>query len=193
LPAAKIHSRGGGGLATSALLFANAARYPACDLFGAESLCPAFRTAQSAVPQTSNLYQFYGDDFRVECPTGSGQYMNLFKVAKELARRLSAIFLLDNDGKRPSTAGRRSFRKIRIGETTFFSTSTSMETGLDWHLRLAALAIFSAPAERRQNCSTHNCRSALPRFPRWPATFFASDCSPGQNKDMILALLSPRP
>ena len=40
-----------------------------------------------------NLYPFYGDDFKVECPTGSGNYMTLFEVAKEIARRLSSIFL----------------------------------------------------------------------------------------------------
>ena len=38
-----------------------------------------------------NLYQFYGDDFKVECPTGSGKYMTLFEVAKEIARRISNI------------------------------------------------------------------------------------------------------
>ena len=48
-----------------------------------------------------NLYQFYGDDFKVECPTGSGTYMTLFEVAKELAKRLSNIFLRDSNGKRP--------------------------------------------------------------------------------------------
>lgn len=48
-----------------------------------------------------NLYQFYGDDFKVECPTGSGQHLTLFEVAQELSRRLASIFLRDADGKRP--------------------------------------------------------------------------------------------
>src|SRR6476660_4073194 len=48
-----------------------------------------------------NLYQFYGDEFKVECPTGSGTYMTLFEVAKEIGRRLSSIFLRDENGKRP--------------------------------------------------------------------------------------------
>ena len=34
-----------------------------------------------------NLYGFYGDEFKVQCPTGSGQYMTLFEVAKEIVRR----------------------------------------------------------------------------------------------------------
>lgn len=58
-----------------------------------------------------NLYQFYGDDFKIECPTGSGKYMNLFDVAKELARRLSSIFLRDADGKRPVYGGTRKFQE----------------------------------------------------------------------------------
>jgi len=57
-----------------------------------------------------NLYQFYGDDFKVECPTGSGKYMTLFEVAREIARRLSAIFLRDESGKRPVYGGTRKFQ-----------------------------------------------------------------------------------
>jgi hypothetical protein len=57
-----------------------------------------------------NLYQFYGDDFKVECPTGSGKYLTLFGVAKELARRLSSIFLRDASGKRPVYGGTKKFQ-----------------------------------------------------------------------------------
>ncbi|HMK30599.1 MAG TPA: hypothetical protein VK473_13005, partial [Terriglobales bacterium] len=57
-----------------------------------------------------NLYQFYGDDFKVECPTGSGNYMTLFEVAKELGRRLSGIFLRDKNGNRPVYGGTRKFQ-----------------------------------------------------------------------------------
>ena len=42
-----------------------------------------------------NLYGFYGDDFTVECPTGSGNRMTLFEVAQEISRRLASIFLRD--------------------------------------------------------------------------------------------------
>ena len=58
-----------------------------------------------------NLYQFYGNDFKVECPTGSGKYMTLFEVAKELGRRLSSIFLRDADGKRPVYGGAKKFQE----------------------------------------------------------------------------------
>jgi hypothetical protein len=57
-----------------------------------------------------NMYQFYGDDFRVECPTGSGTQMTLFEVAKELSRRLSAIFLRDSSGQRPVYGGTHIFQ-----------------------------------------------------------------------------------
>jgi hypothetical protein len=46
-------------------------------------------------------YLYYGDNFTIECPTGSGQRMNLYQVAEELSRRLTSIFLRDNDGRRP--------------------------------------------------------------------------------------------
>ena len=57
-----------------------------------------------------NLYQFYGDDFKIECPTGSGKYMTLFEAAKELARRVSSIFLRDANGRRPVYGGTRKFQ-----------------------------------------------------------------------------------
>jgi hypothetical protein len=57
-----------------------------------------------------NLYQYYGDDFRVECPTGSGKMMNLFEVAQEIGRRLGRIFLRDENGRRPVYGGTEKFQ-----------------------------------------------------------------------------------
>ena len=48
-----------------------------------------------------NYYQYYGNEFLIECPTGSGNMMNLYQVAEEISRRLSAIFLRDKSGHRP--------------------------------------------------------------------------------------------
>ena len=48
-----------------------------------------------------NLYSYYGNQFTVECPTGSGQHMNLFEVSREIGNRLSRIFLRDERGSRP--------------------------------------------------------------------------------------------
>jgi hypothetical protein len=58
-----------------------------------------------------NLYTFYGKDFKVQCPTGSGNYMNLFEVAHELTRRLTGTFLRDADGKRPVYGGTAKFQE----------------------------------------------------------------------------------
>jgi len=48
------------------------------------------------------FYHYYGDDFKVECPTGSGQYLTLKEVADELSQRLIRLFLRDETGRRPS-------------------------------------------------------------------------------------------
>jgi hypothetical protein len=55
------------------------------------------------------MFSYYGDDFRVECPTGSGQHMNLYEVARELSNRLGAIFLRDHRGRRPVYGETRKF------------------------------------------------------------------------------------
>jgi hypothetical protein len=46
-------------------------------------------------------YLYYGDNFKIECPTGSGNSMNLFEVAHEIANRLTRIFVRDKSGRRP--------------------------------------------------------------------------------------------
>jgi hypothetical protein len=59
------------------------------------------------------LQQFslcYGDNFKIECPTGSGKMMNLFEVSKEIADRLSRIFLRDENGRRPVYGGTEKFQ-----------------------------------------------------------------------------------
>jgi hypothetical protein len=58
-----------------------------------------------------NLYNFYGDEFRVQCPTGSGRYMTLFDAAKEISGRLVGIFLRDGEGRRPVYGGTMLFQE----------------------------------------------------------------------------------
>ena len=53
---------------------------------------------------------YYGDSFTIECPTGSGREMHLFDVAKEIAARLSHIFLRDAQGRRPVFGGVKAFQ-----------------------------------------------------------------------------------
>jgi hypothetical protein len=56
-----------------------------------------------------NLYAFYGDELTVECPTGSGRQMTLYQVAEEISRRLTRIFLPDEQGHRPVHGGQERF------------------------------------------------------------------------------------
>jgi hypothetical protein len=56
-----------------------------------------------------NLHVAYGDEFTVECPTGSGRQMTLFEVAREISDRLTAIFLPDAEGHRPCYGGQSVF------------------------------------------------------------------------------------
>jgi hypothetical protein len=50
------------------------------------------------------FHAYYGDEFQIECPTGSGQFMRIAQVADELTRRLSRLFLADSTGRRPALA-----------------------------------------------------------------------------------------
>jgi hypothetical protein len=57
-----------------------------------------------------SFYLYYGDSFKIECPTGSGNRMNLFEVAKEISNRLTRIFLRDESGRRPVYGGTEKFQ-----------------------------------------------------------------------------------
>jgi hypothetical protein len=54
--------------------------------------------------------KFYGGNFKVECPTGSGKMMTLFEVAIEINRRLTNIFLRDKNGRRAVYGGTEKFQ-----------------------------------------------------------------------------------
>jgi hypothetical protein len=56
------------------------------------------------------FYRYYGDGFRIDCPTGSGHDMNLYEVAEELSRRLATTFTRDADGRRPVFGGAELFQ-----------------------------------------------------------------------------------
>jgi hypothetical protein len=56
------------------------------------------------------FYLYYGDDFKIECPTGSGNLMTLYEVTMEIGHRLSRTFLRDVNGKRPVYGGASKFQ-----------------------------------------------------------------------------------
>ncbi len=62
------------------------------------------------IESLQKFHHFYGDDLRVECPTNSGAFMNLWEVSQEISRRLSHIFLKDENGKRPVYANLEKFQ-----------------------------------------------------------------------------------
>ena len=53
------------------------------------------------IESLQKFHHYYGDDFKVECPTGSGHFMTLDEVASELSRRLVKLFVKDENGRRP--------------------------------------------------------------------------------------------
>jgi hypothetical protein len=57
-----------------------------------------------------SFYLYHGENFTIECPTGSGRWMNLFEVAREIAQRLIRIFLRDENGHRPVFGGSEKFQ-----------------------------------------------------------------------------------
>jgi hypothetical protein len=53
------------------------------------------------IESLQKFHHYYGDDFKVECPTGSGHFMTIAEIADELSRRLARLFLKGEDGQRP--------------------------------------------------------------------------------------------
>ena len=52
------------------------------------------------IESLQKFHHYYGDDFKIECPTGSGQYITINQVAQELSRRVVSIFSRDSAGRR---------------------------------------------------------------------------------------------
>lgn len=63
------------------------------------------------VESLQRFHHYYGDDFQVECPTGSGQFVTLHQVADDISRRLTRIFLPRKDGTRPVFGDQETFKK----------------------------------------------------------------------------------
>ena len=63
------------------------------------------------IESLQKFHWYFGDDLKVECPTGSGQVMSLWDVAAELSRRLTHIFLRTANGRRPVYGGSDTFQR----------------------------------------------------------------------------------
>jgi len=72
---------------------------------------PVWMPVQALIVRALLQYHaYYGDEFTVECPTGSGHKMTLYQVAEEIGRRSAAIFVRDARGRRPVFGGSVRFQ-----------------------------------------------------------------------------------
>ncbi|HYA97247.1 MAG TPA: glucosidase, partial [Methylomirabilota bacterium] len=62
------------------------------------------------IESLQKFHHYFGEDFKVECPAGSGDYIDLWQVAAEMSRRLARILLRDQEGRRPAAGGVELFR-----------------------------------------------------------------------------------
>jgi len=82
-------------------------------LFGGNSNWrgPVWFPVNYLIIESLQKFHFYlGDAYRVECPVGSGEMLNLWEVAGELSRRMNRIFLRDGEGRRPVFGGARKLQ-----------------------------------------------------------------------------------
>jgi len=75
------------------------------------------------------LYAYYGDDFTVECPTGSGQFLTLFEVARELGERLTRIFLQEAPS---ASSGQASTGSEEVGKRPVNGTAEKFQSDPHW-------------------------------------------------------------
>ncbi len=75
------------------------------------------------------FHEYYGDDFVVECPTDSGQFMNLAQVADELRRRLCSLFVKDEDGRRAGAAAGSAWGETHFADLVPFFEYFDGDTG----------------------------------------------------------------
>ena len=83
------------------------------DMFGGNSNWrgPVWMPANLLIIQALlSMHTYYGDDFQVECPTGSGCFLDLYQVAKVISCRLMHIFVPDQNGRRPVFGGTEKFQ-----------------------------------------------------------------------------------
>jgi len=117
-------------------------------------------------------HHFYGDELRVECPAGSGKFLNLAQVADEIERRLASIFLPDQSGHRPCHGNDERFAKdpawcdlVLFYE--YFHGETGQGLGASHQTGWTALAIrFIEDAARTRAGKRQRKVTALPPPPR---------------------------
>jgi hypothetical protein len=125
------------------------------------------------------FYQFYGDDFKIECPTGSGTMMTLFEVAVEINRRLTNIFLRDKNGRRAVYGGIEKFQNDPYWKDLIYfheyfhgengaGLGASHQTG--WTGAIAYLMKISALITPEAALSTESAYAAIQVDPHKPTS-----------------------
>jgi hypothetical protein len=117
------------------------------------------------------FYLYYGDNFKIECPTGSGQFMNLFEVAREIGNRLGRIFLRNEQGRRPVYAARKNSRPTPSVRT--ISCSMNISTGTT----APAWELPTKPAGRASWPRSSSCSPPWTRRDSWSAAKAGGCCS----------------
>jgi hypothetical protein len=113
-------------------------------------------------------HHFYGDDLRVECPTGSGRYLNLEQVAAELGTRLASLFLPRADGSRPCHGSERRyaddphFRDLLLF-SEYFNGDDGRGVGASHQTGWTALVVSCLEAVARQRQAAARAEAASAR------------------------------
>ena len=82
------------------------------------------------IESLQKFHHYYGTDFKIECPTGSGRYVTIEEVAAELSRRLTSLFLRDQDGRRRIFGASEKLQKDpHFRDLILFSEYFDAETG----------------------------------------------------------------
>jgi hypothetical protein len=122
------------------------------------------------------FHHFYGDDLRVECPTGSGRMLTLQQVAEELAARLSSVVMPDETGRRPCHGDDERFArdphwKNLVLFHEYFHGDTGRGVGASHQTGWTALVLrcIEDQARRRAAAAPAEAASATPRLVAAPA------------------------
>ena len=118
-------------------------------------------------------HRFYGDSLKVECPTGSGRWMTLDEVARELATRLVRLFRPDGNGRRPYQG---NAARIGHGRTALFYEYFDAETGrgLGASHQTGWTALVASCLEKLAEIITARSRTPSKALSSWPRSIRAS-------------------
>jgi hypothetical protein len=81
------------------------------------------------IESLERYHHFYGDDFQIECPTGSGKKINLLQVSQELSRRVTGMFVPGSDGRRAINGGDTLFDDANWRDLILFYEYFNGDTG----------------------------------------------------------------